>query len=170
MNNQPIRAMKPRLDDHNHSIERIFESAIVDSWADLMPPGQAGFIHVEYDLASNGNLDHLQVWSCIKPGYLILVCTYRMSASQSHPAGIQFDNDYESEGLTHTLERVMQHQTVFAPPQTFNGHGSIRIGTPTAAESQAAAVSIRAALHHIDSPFAQLAPASKATAFQPAEI
>jgi len=145
-----------------NNIERIFESAIVDSWADLMPPGQAGLILVEYDVASNGNLDHLQVWSSIKKGYWILVCTYR-SASQSHPAGVQFDNDYESEGLTHTLERVMQHQTAFAPPQTFNGRGSIRIGTPTAAESQAAAVSIRAALDHIDSPFAQLAPAVKAS-------
>ena len=79
MNNQPIREMKTLLDNHNDSIERVFESAIVDSWADLMPPGQAGFILVEYDVASNGNLDHLQVWSCIKRGYWILVCTYRIS-------------------------------------------------------------------------------------------
>ena len=129
-----------------NNIERVFESAIVDSWPDLMPPGQAGLILVEYDVASNGNLDHLQVWSSIKKGYWILVCTYRMSASQSHPAGVQFDNDYESAGLTHTLEHVMQHQTVFAPAQTFRGRGSIRIGMPTAAESKAAAVSIRDAL------------------------
>jgi hypothetical protein len=163
MDNQPIREMKKLLDDHNDSIERILESAIVDSWADLMLPGQTGLIHVEYDVASNGNLDHLQVWSCIKRGYWILVCTYRMSASQSHPAGVQFDNDYESEGLAHALERVMQHQTVFAPPRTFGGRGSIRIEMPTAAESKAAAVSIRAALHHLDSPFAQLAPAGRAS-------
>jgi hypothetical protein len=40
-----------------------------------------------------------------------------MSASNSHGSGVRFDNGYHSEGLAHTLEFVMQHQSDFALPR-----------------------------------------------------
>jgi hypothetical protein len=43
--------MKP---DERQSLERILESAIVVSWADLMRDAQAGLIHIEYGFASSG--------------------------------------------------------------------------------------------------------------------
>ena len=47
------------------SLERVLESAVVVSWADLMRDAQTGLIHIEYGFARSGTLDYLQVWSSI---------------------------------------------------------------------------------------------------------
>jgi len=79
---------------------------------------QTGLIHLEYGFAPSGTLDSLKVWSSITPGHWLLACEYWMSDSPFHGTGIRFDNGYESEGLAHILEAVMQHQNAFAlPPQ-----------------------------------------------------
>jgi len=44
------------------SLERVLESAVVVSWADLMHGAQTGLIHIEYGFAPSGTLDYLQVW------------------------------------------------------------------------------------------------------------
>jgi hypothetical protein len=127
--------------EQDKDFEHILESAVVVSWADLMR-GQSGVIHIEYDFAPSGTLDRLQVWSSIKRGYWLLACTYRMSASHSHATGIHFDNGYESEGLAHILEVLMQHQNLFALPQNLGRRGLVQIGAPTEKESKAAAASM----------------------------
>ena len=38
--------------NENQSLERLLESAIVVSWADLMPGAQTGLIHIEYGFAA----------------------------------------------------------------------------------------------------------------------
>ena len=107
-------------------------------------------IHIEYDFAPSGTLDRLQVWSSIKRGYWLLACTYR-TASHSHATGIHFDNGYESEGLVHILEVLMQHQNLFALPQNLGRRGLLQIGAPTEKESKAAAASMSDAFDRVTS-------------------
>jgi len=146
--------MKP---NENQSLERILESAIVVSWADLMPGPQTGLIHIEYGFAAGGTLDYLKVLSSITRDQWLLACEYWMSASTFHSAGVHFHNGYQSEGLAHILESVMQHQTAFSLPADLGRQGLLQIPTPTQEESVAAAASVSEALDRVGSAPARLA-------------
>ena len=148
--------MKP---DKNQSLERILECAIVVSWADLMRDAQTGSIHIEYGFAPTGTLDYLKVWSSITRGHWLLACEYWMSGSAFHGTGVRFDNGYESEGLAHILEFVMQHQNSFVLPPNLGRQGLLQIPTPTEEENAAAAVLVNEAFHRLSSPLAELAAA-----------
>ena len=137
--------------NENQSLERILESAVVVSWADLMHGTQTGLVHIEYGFAPSGTLDYLQVWSSITRGHWLLACEYWMSASTFHGTGVHFDNGYQSEGLAHILEVVMQRQNAFALPPNLGRHGLLQITTPTEAESTAAAASINEACDRVSS-------------------
>jgi len=139
-----------KLHEQDESLERILESAVVVSWADLMR-GRSGLIHIEYRFAPDTTLDHLNVWSSVKRGYWLLACSYWMTASQSHDAGIHFDNGYESEGLAHNLEAVMRHQDLFSLPHNLGRDGLLQVGTPTEQERKAAAASINDAVGRVNS-------------------
>ena len=147
----PTKAVTMKLHEQDENFEDILESAVVVSWADLMRGAQSGLIHIEYRFAPTGTLDYLQIWSSKTRGYWLLVCTYWMTASRSHDAGVHFDNGYESTGLKHFLEVVMQHQSLFAPPQNSGRQGLLQIETPTEKESKAAAASISAAFDRVKS-------------------
>ena len=138
------------LSEHQ-SLDQILESAVVVSWADLMRGTPTGLLHIEYGFAPSGTLDYLQVWSSITRGRWLLACEYRMSASTFHGAGVHFDNKYESQGLTHTLEFLMQHQEAFALPLNRGRQGLLQISTPTHEESAAAAASVREAFDRLSS-------------------
>jgi hypothetical protein len=127
------------LHDQDLYFERTLEAAIVVNWADLMRGNESGLVHLEYGVVPDGKLDYLQIWSSIRRGYWLLACSYWMSASQSHGAGVCFDNGYESESLAHILEVVMQHQNLFGLPQNRDGHGLLQLVKPTEKESKAAA-------------------------------
>lgn len=144
--------MKP---DEKQSLDRILESAIIVSWADLMRSAQTGLIHIEYGFAPTGTLDYLKVWSSLTRGHWLLACEYWMSASAFHDTGVRFDNGYESEGLAHILEFVMQHQNSFVLPPNRGRQGLLQIPTPTEEESAAAAVFVNEAFHGLGSPLAQ---------------
>jgi len=49
-----------------------------------------------------------------------------MSPSQSHESGVYFDNGYQSEGLAHILDVVMQHQNLFALPHNLGRQGLLQ--------------------------------------------
>jgi|SRR5438094_3360811 len=127
--------MKP---NENQSLERILESAVVVTWADLMRGAQNGLIHLEYGFTPSGTLDCLQVWSSITRGHWLLACEYWMSACTIRGTGIRFNNGYQSEGLAHILESVMQHQTAFALPENLCRKGLLQISTPTQEDKKAA--------------------------------
>jgi hypothetical protein len=141
----------------NQSLERILESAIVVSWADLMPGTQTGLIHIEYGFVAGRTLDYLKVWSSITRGQWLLACEYWMSASSLHSVGVHFHNGYQSEGLAHILESVMQHQTAFSLPADLGRQGLLQIPTPTQEESVVAAASVSDALDRVGSVHTQLA-------------
>ena len=143
----------------NDNLERILESAVIISWADLMRGAETGLIHVEYGFAPAGTLDYLKVWSSITRGHWLLACEYWMSANTFHAAGVHFDNGYASEGLAHILESVMRHQNSFVLPANLGRQGLLQISTPTQAESAVAAVLVNETIHSLDSPLAQPAVA-----------
>jgi hypothetical protein len=140
--------MKPNA---KQSLERILESAIVVSWADLMSGAPTGQVHLEYGFAASGTLDYLQVWSSITRGHWLLACGYWMSASKFHGTGLHFDNKYQSTGLAHILESVMQHQTAFALPPNLGRQGLLQISTPTQEESKAASAYVGETLGRLGS-------------------
>jgi hypothetical protein len=123
-------------------MEQILESAVVVNWPHLIRGGRSGLIHVEYGFAPGGRLDSLQIWSSKRRGYWLLACTYEMSHSKTHDAGVHFDNGFESEDLAHILEIVMQHQNLYGLPQNLGRQGLLQIATPTEKETKNAAASI----------------------------
>jgi hypothetical protein len=144
--------MKP---SEHQSLDQILESAVVVSWADLMRGAQTGLIHIEYGFAPSGTLDYLQVWSSITRGHWLLACAYWMSASKFHGTGVHFENGYQSEGLAHILELVMQHQNAFVLPPDRGRQGLLQIPTPTQEEITAAAASVSEAFDRLGSMLAQ---------------
>ena len=157
-----------KLHEQDKNFEHILESAVIVSWADLMR-GQSGLIHIEYDFSPSGTIDCLRVWSSKKRGYWLLVCTYRMSASPTHATGIHFDNGYESEGLEHILEVLMQHQNLFALPQDLGRQGLLQVGAPTEKESKAAAAAMSDAFDRVKSVAEPTAGLFKGASIQPSE-
>ena len=115
---------------------------------------QTGLIHIEYGFAPIGTVDYLKVWSSVTRGHWLLACEYWMSANTFHGTGIRFDNGYESEGLAHILESVMQHQNLFVLPANLGRQGLLQIATPTEMESAAATAWVSEALEHLGSPIA----------------
>jgi hypothetical protein len=152
--------MKP---DANQSLERILESAIVVFWADLMRGGaQTGLIHIEYGFSTSGTLDYLRFLSSISRGHWFLVGEYWMETSEYHAAGFRFENGYQSEGLLHLVQLMMQHQAAFSLPQDRGRQGLLQISTPTREEAAAATTSVDEALERLDSRFAEPSAGLKA--------
>ena len=140
-----------KLQTKNDRIEQILEAAAVVHWADFIGGRPNGSVHIEYGFAPGGTLDYLQFWSSIKRGYWLLACSYWMSASQSHGAGVRFDNGFESKTLAHIVEVVMGHQNLFSLPVNLGRPGLLQIGMPTENDRKAAAASINYALNQVDS-------------------
>jgi len=138
--------MKP---EDTRSLDRILESAIVVYWADLMHGIETGLIHIEYGFATSGTLDYLKVWSSMSRGHWLLACDYWMSASAFHGARAHFDNGFQSEGLAHILELVMEHQNSFVLPPNVGRQGLLQISTPTEEEIAAAATSLKETFDHL---------------------
>lgn len=145
-------------DNESHTLERILESAVIVSWADLMRGAQAGLVRIEYGFAAGGTLDYLKFWSSISRGHWLLAVEYWTSPSKSHSTGVHFENGYESEALKHILDSVMQHQTEFSLPVDFGRQGLLQIATPTQQESVVASALLNETLHHLGS-LAELATA-----------
>jgi hypothetical protein len=132
------------------NLERILESAVVISWADLTRGSPSRFIHIEYGFAAGGTLDYLKVWSSLTRGHWLLACEYWMSANNFHSPGITFENEYQSEGLAQILEYAMQHQNSFVLPPDLGRQGLLQISTPTSEESAAAAALINLAFDRLN--------------------
>jgi hypothetical protein len=116
-------------------------------------------IHIEYAFAPTGTLDYLKVWSSIARGHWLLTCEYWTSANTIHGTGVRFENGYESEGLAHMLEFVMQHQHSFVLPPNPGRQLLLQISTPTVEESAAAAALISEVFERLTSTFAKPAVA-----------
>ena len=145
--------------DANQSLDRVLECAIVVSWPDLAHGAQTDLIHIEYAFAPTDTVDYLKVWSSIARGHWLLACECWTSANTIHGTGVRFENGYESEGLAHILEFVMQHQNSFVLPPNPGRQVLLQISTPTGEESAAAAALISEVFERLTSTFAKPAVA-----------
>jgi hypothetical protein len=137
--------------NESQSLERVLESAVVVSWADLMRGAQAGLVQIEYDFAAGGTLDDLKFWSSITRGHWLLAVEYWASPSKSHSTGVHFENGYESDALKHILNLVMQHQSKFSLPVNLGRQGLLQIAAPTQQENVLASVLVNETLDCLDS-------------------
>src|SRR5207248_9501930 len=80
---------------------------------------------------------------------------FRHRESTFHSTGMRFENGYESEGLAHILEFVMQRQNSFALPVNLGRQGLLQISTPTVEQSVAAAARINEFCGPLTSTFAK---------------
>jgi hypothetical protein len=136
--------------NHGDSLDRLLESAVVASWADLVRGVPTELVHVEYDFTGSGALEYLQVWSSIVRGHWLMVCGYQMAGSELHDSGVQFHNGYQSEDLARSLELAILHQKAFTLPRNFGRAGLLQIATPTRTDSEAAAVSVNETFDRIN--------------------
>ena len=141
--------------NESQSLERILESAVVVSWADLMRGAQAGLVHIEYGFAAAGTLDYLKFWSSLSRGRWLLIGEYCMGTAKSHSAGFHFENGYQSEGLSHLVESTMQNQAAFSLPANLGRQGLLQISTPTQVERAAATAVIKEVLERLSSSLAE---------------
>src|SRR5207248_5887104 len=84
---------------------------------------------------------------------------FRHRESTFHSTGVRFENGYESEGLAHILEFVMQHQNSFVLPPNPGRQVLLQISTPALEESAAAAALITEVFERLTSTFAKPAVA-----------
>lgn len=97
-------------------LQRILESAVVLSWADLMPSA-AGCIQIEYHTSGTNHLDYLKLWaSSTTRGNWLLICEAGVSNSYA-PRKLAFSNGFNSGFLSRSLEFVLANQTRF--PDSF---------------------------------------------------
>lgn len=135
----------------NQNLDKILQSVVIAAWADLTRDTRTSLIHIEYNFALNGTLNDLQIWSSPTRGHWLLVCEYWMAASNSHRAGIHFDNGYESKNLAHSLESVMQHQNEFSLPADLGRQGLLQITAPTREEDAGASVAMNEVSERVSS-------------------
>jgi len=143
--------MGQRLMPNTQNLDRLLESALIQSWPDLMKDATAGSLHLEYAFAPDNSLDYLTLWSSTLRGQWDLVCDYWMSSFASHHKGIHFKNGFRSDDLSRTLEFIMQHQRTFSPLPNLGRSGVLQIQVPSGEESRAAAKSLSEAFSQISS-------------------
>ena len=139
------------LKPNTQNLDRLLESALIQSWPDLMKDATSGSLHLEYAFAPDNSLDYLTLWSSTLRGQWDLVCDYWMSSFASHHKGIHFKNGFRSDDLSHTLEFIMQHQRTFSPLPNLGRSGVLQIQVPSGEESRAAAKSLSEAFSQISS-------------------
>jgi hypothetical protein len=115
-----------------------------------MRDAQADLIQIEYGFAADGTIDFLKFWASISRGHWLLAVEY-WAYDPTHDAGVHFENGYESDGLNHVLQTVMQHQTEFLLPVDFGRQGLLQIATPTQQECALASALIDETLRHVGS-------------------
>jgi hypothetical protein len=137
--------------NEGQSLELIFESVVVVSWADLMRNVQADLIQIEYGFAADGTIECLKLWASINRGHWLLAVEYWASRSDPRDPGVHFENGYESDALKQVLQTVMPHQSEFVLPVDLGRQGLLQIPIPTQQESAVSSSLINETLRHVES-------------------
>lgn len=116
-----------------------------------MPGVPESLIHIEYDFATDGSLDRVEIWTSRERGYWLLACSYWMSVSERRDSGVRFENGFQSKRLGDNLSILMDHQNVFNPAKNLGRSGLLQITNPTEEENATATASIRAARQRVTS-------------------
>lgn len=123
------------------SLDRILESAVILSWADLFHGHRSGSIHLEYAFGPDGSISTLKLWLSTVRGRWRLVCGVETEIDKC----IQLEDWCTSAGLASNLEFILRHQTAFVPPRNYGRAGLLQIKSPTQDEIDTAVVAMNAA-------------------------
>jgi hypothetical protein len=123
-------------------LDKAFQYAVSLAWGDFQAT-KSRSIRVEYLCEPGVALDHLSVWSVTAGGYHNLVCDYWTRTSSSHPSGIRFGQGHYSNGLTQTLDFIMNNQGQFTRPPDACCHGTVLIYPPDGDDRTEAATWMR---------------------------
>jgi hypothetical protein len=129
------------------SLDRILESAIILSWADLLQSHRSGSIHLEYVFGPEGSISTLKLWLSTVRGHWRLLCGIETKLNSC----IQFEDCCKSADLASNLEFILRHQTAFLPLENYGRAGLLQIRYPTQDEIDTAAVAIKTARSFVDS-------------------
>jgi hypothetical protein len=110
-------------------IDKAFQYAVTLAWGEFTG-AKPRSIRVEYLCEAGTALNHLTVWSVRAGGYQDLVCAYEAPTSSGIQSGMRFANQPCSEGLTQTLNFIMQHQNQFSRPADAGRHGLVLVYPP----------------------------------------
>jgi len=117
--------------------------AVVTSWAELVDPGEACSIHVEYVDLSGLPVSSLEVWKIKNRGYGTLVCRYSRAGSHSarlEVPAMHFANSYSSQALADNLDFILRNQHQFSRPSDRSIHGLVQIELPSEDERKSATI------------------------------
>jgi hypothetical protein len=142
----PITDTQPMQTDR---LDHALESAVIQSWDELMPTSTSGLIQIEYQTGDDGLIEFLMIWASTIRGHWKLVCEFWMRPLWSHATGLRFSNDYHSAAFAHTLDLVMGHENAFSklPDQ----HGLTQVYPPTQEERREAERWMSVAFDHLGS-------------------
>ena len=116
-------------------LDRALELAVLLSWHDLVKPGEAVTVRVEYENVSDIPLRRLEVWTRKGRGYGTLVCRYSAPPASSPASAevptILFANSYHSKMLADDLDFIMRNQGRFTRPPHRSIHGLVEIQGPS---------------------------------------
>ena len=124
-------------------LDRALELAVVASWDELVDPGEACSIHVEYVDLSGLPVNSLEVWKIKNRGYGTLVCRYSRAGSHSarlEVPAMHFANSYSSQALADNLDFILRNQHQFSRPFDRSIHGLVQIELPSEDERKSAAI------------------------------
>ena len=117
-------------------LDRALEFAVVSSWDELVHPGEAYSIHVEYRNVSRAPLRSVDGWMIKKRGYGSLIFRYSVdqpasSALHMEASRMHFANSYDSKILAENIDFIMRNQDRFSRPTTHSDHGLVQIDAPS---------------------------------------
>jgi hypothetical protein len=117
-------------------LDRALELAVLSSWHDLVKPGEAPTVRVEYKDVSDVPLECLEVWTGKGRGYGTLVCRYSVAPPVSASGRVEvptilFANSYHSKMLADGLDFIMRNQEHFTRPSHGSLYGLVEIKGPS---------------------------------------
>jgi hypothetical protein len=116
-------------------LDRALELAVVASWDELVVPGEAASLHVEYVNLSEFPVNSLEVWKIEDRGDGTLVCRYSAAGANSlvsrlEVPAMQFANSYHSQTLADNLDFILRNQHRFSRISGRSIHGLVQVDLP----------------------------------------
>ena len=125
-------------------LDRALELAVVASWDELVDPGEACSIHVEYVNLPELPVNSLEVWKIKNRGYGTLVCRYSTGSNSlaSHPEvpAVHFANSYRSQTLADNFDFILRNQHQLSRPSDRSIHGLVQVDLPLEKDRESAKI------------------------------
>lgn len=127
-------------------LDRALELAVVASWDELVDPGEACSIHVEYVDLPALPVNSLEVWKIKNRGYGTLVCRYSTATSNSSVSRLEvptmhFAYSYRTQkALANNLDFILRNQHQLSRASDRSIHGLVQVDLPLEKDRESAKI------------------------------